>query len=74
MDVVIAMAAYVVRRLMQAVIVLFIVSLVVFSFIHIMPGDPVLFMLSTTAPSQEVIDVLNVDIAHYTSDYGSRAA
>ena len=62
MDVVIAMAAYIVRRLMQAVIVLFIVSLIVFSFLHIMPGDPVLFMLGTTAPSQEVIDALRKEL------------
>lgn len=62
MDVVIAMVAYVVRRLIQAVIVLFIVSLVVFSFIHIMPGDPVLFMLGTQAHSQEVIDALRKEL------------
>jgi peptide/nickel transport system permease protein len=62
LDVVIAMAAYIVRRLMQAVIVLFIVSLIVFSFLHIMPGDPVLFMLGTTAPSQEVIDALRKEL------------
>jgi peptide/nickel transport system permease protein len=47
---------------MQAVIVLFIVSLVVFSFIHIMPGDPVLFMLGTQAHSQEVIDALRKEL------------
>jgi peptide/nickel transport system permease protein len=62
LDVVIAMAAYIVRRLMQAVIVLFVVSLIVFSFLHIMPGDPVLFMLGTQAPSQEAIDALRKEL------------
>lgn len=55
------MVAYVVRRLMQAVIVLFIVSLVVFSFIHIMPGDPVIFMIGPE-PTQELIDAIRKEL------------
>ena len=55
------MVAYGVRRLMQAVIVLFIVSLVVFSFIHIMPGDPVIFMIGPE-PTQELIDAIRKEL------------
>jgi len=55
------MVAYFVRRLIQAVIVLFIVSLVVFSFLHIMPGDPVMFMIGPE-PTQEIIDAIRKEL------------
>ena len=45
------MIAYVLRRLLAAVPVLLGVSLVVFSMLHFLPGDPVLLMMSETGGS-----------------------
>jgi peptide/nickel transport system permease protein len=52
---------YIVRRLIQAIVVLLVVSLIVFLLIHIMPGDPATVMLGTEA-SQEQIDNLRKDL------------
>lgn len=48
------MAVYIVRRLIQAVIVLFAVSFVVFLLIHMMPGDPASVMLGPEASPEQV--------------------
>jgi len=40
------LVAYIIRRLLQAVFVLFIVSLVVFLVMRLLPGDPILMYLS----------------------------
>ena len=45
------MIVYVARRLLAAVPVLLGVSLVVFSMLHFLPGDPVLLMMSETGGS-----------------------
>jgi len=45
------MIAYVLRRFLAAVPVLLGVSLVVFSMLHFLPGDPVLLMMSETGGS-----------------------
>jgi peptide/nickel transport system permease protein len=55
------MVTYIIRRSILAVVVLFIVSLVVFLLVHIMPGDPAMVMLGTEA-SQEQIDDLRKDL------------
>jgi peptide/nickel transport system permease protein len=43
------MGAFILRRLLQMLVVLFIVSLIAFSLLHIIPGDPVLTMLGNEA-------------------------
>ncbi|HET8629724.1 MAG TPA: nickel ABC transporter permease [Thermomicrobiales bacterium] len=50
------MAAYIARRLLQAVVVLFGVSVLVFAMVYLLPGDPVLTMLGDqTAVSADVV-------------------
>ena len=44
------MRAYFVRRLLQTVVVLFLVSVAVFVIIRLVPGDPAVVMLGTEAP------------------------
>ena len=44
------MTAYLVRRLLHAVLVLAILTLVAFMLIHLVPGDPVRIMLGAHAP------------------------
>ncbi len=48
------MLAYVVRRLIQTVIVLVLVTLIAFSLLQIMPGDPALIILGDTATPAQV--------------------
>ncbi len=48
------MLAYVARRLVQTVLVLIFVSLIVFSLMHIIPGDPVLIMLGDQATPAQI--------------------
>lgn len=48
------MGAYAVRRLMQTIVVLVLVSLVASSILHIVPGDPVRTMLGHEATQAEV--------------------
>ena len=45
---------YVIRRLMQALLILFLVSITVFLMIHIVPGDPARIMLGDQARVQDV--------------------
>ena len=47
-------ARYVVRRLLQAVIILVLVSITVFLLIHIVPGDPARIMLGDRARERDV--------------------
>lgn len=48
------MGAYIVRRLAQMVPVLLLVSVIVFSLLHLIPGDPALAMLGDQANPQAV--------------------
>lgn len=53
------MAAYILRRLIRTIPVLFGISLLVFSMLHFLPGDPASLMLSeTSATSKEAVDRL----------------
>ncbi|MBW1767963.1 MAG: ABC transporter permease [Deltaproteobacteria bacterium] len=40
------MKAYIIRRLFQAVLVVFVASLIVFSVMHFLPGDPILMYIA----------------------------
>lgn len=48
------MAGFVVRRLLQSAIVLFIISLIAFSFLHLLPGDAALVILGGEATQEEI--------------------
>ncbi len=48
------MATYVVRRMLQTLIVLFGVLLLTFVLVHLIPGDPALVILGTDATPEEV--------------------
>jgi peptide/nickel transport system permease protein len=48
------MVSFIVRRLLLSIIVLFIVTIIVFSFIQIIPGDPAITMLGVDAPREEI--------------------
>jgi peptide/nickel transport system permease protein len=51
------MIAFVIRRLVQTIIVLILVSFIAFSLLHVIPGDPAVAMLGVEA-TQEQIDAL----------------
>ena len=48
------MKKYVIRRLISVIPVLWLVSVLVFGLIHLVPGDPVLVILGTTAEKAQV--------------------
>lgn len=48
------MLNYIIRRLALTIVVLFIVSFISFSLLHIMPGDPVAAMLGVEAGPQQI--------------------
>lgn len=48
------MISYIVRRLLQTVLVLVFVSLIVFSLLQIMPGDPALVILGQDATKEQI--------------------
>jgi len=48
------MKAYVLRRLIQTAFTVVIITFISFLFLHLMPGDPVLIMIGTTATQEEV--------------------
>src|SRR5919106_1733988 len=41
------MAAYVTRRVLVAVVQIFVVATLVFAFLHLLPGDPVMIILGS---------------------------
>ena len=55
------MLAYIVRRLIQTIFVIFIVSFIAFMIIHLIPGDPIITMLGLEA-TQEQIDILRAEL------------
>jgi peptide/nickel transport system permease protein len=55
------MATYILRRLILAVIVIFIITIIAFLLIQIIPGDPVRAMLGIDA-SQELVDRLRKEL------------
>ena len=55
------MVTFIIRRLIQTVFVLILVSFIAFSLLHITPGDPVVTMLGTEA-TQEQIDTLRHEL------------
>ena len=57
------MTAYLVRRLLQAVLVLFGVSLIVFALVQL-SGDPVLLMLSGTAATEQDLQELREELGY----------
>ena len=48
------MGAFILRRLGQTVVVLFILTLIVFTLIHLLPGDPVIILLGTDAEAEDI--------------------
>ena len=48
------MKKYILKRLLSLIPVLFVVSVVVFSVIHLTPGDPVQMMLGDTATPEMI--------------------
>jgi peptide/nickel transport system permease protein len=48
------MWAYIIKRLLALIPVLFIVSIVIFSIIHITPGDPTAYMLGEEATEEQI--------------------
>jgi peptide/nickel transport system permease protein len=52
------MLHYIVRRLLQGVVVIFLVTLATFSLMHLAPGDPVQVLIGEAEVSQEVIDAI----------------
>ena len=55
------MAQFIVRRFLQTVVVLVVVSFIAFSILHMMPGDPALIILGEDA-SQAQIDTLRLEL------------
>ena len=55
------MSAFIVRRLIQTLIVLFLGTFIAFSLLHIIPGDPVVAMLGAET-TQEEIDFLRHEL------------
>ncbi|HVN97983.1 MAG TPA: ABC transporter permease [Syntrophorhabdaceae bacterium] len=55
------MAAFILRRLIQTIVVLLIVSIIGFLIIHLIPGDPALTMLGENA-TQEQINALRTQL------------
>ena len=48
------MANYIARRLLLGAIVIFLVSIIVFCLVQILPGDPALYILGTNAPKEQL--------------------
>jgi peptide/nickel transport system permease protein len=55
------MVAFIIRRLLQTIVVLVIVSMIAFLIIHLIPGDPAVAMLGESA-TQEQIDSLRKEL------------
>jgi peptide/nickel transport system permease protein len=56
------LTAYVIRRCLQAIVVVFLVAFVVFMMMRLLPGDPILLYMSQdefgSIPTQEEIDIV----------------
>src|SRR5438132_12096587 len=50
------MATYIVRRLLQAVVVLWGVSLIVFFLLRLAPSDPITLLLAETATPEQIAE------------------
>ncbi len=50
------MASYVVRRILQAIVVLWLVSVVVFALLRLAPSDPVTLLLAETASPEQIAE------------------
>ncbi|MEM7024098.1 MAG: ABC transporter permease, partial [Pseudomonadota bacterium] len=48
------MGAYILRRLLAAIPTLVVASILVFAFIHLIPGDPAAVMLGDMADTEEI--------------------
>ena len=63
------MAGYVLRRAVQAVVVLLLVTFIVFALMRLLPGDPILVYVSqdewSRITSQEEIDALRHEYGTY---------
>lgn len=67
------MASFIVRRLIQAVIVIFLVTIISFLLLHIIPGDPVIRVLGMHASQAQVAQLrheLGLDMPIYMQ-YGN---
>ncbi|WP_102345994.1 ABC transporter permease [Bacillus sp. Marseille-P3661] len=51
------MIAFLVRRILQTIVILFMVSVFVFTIMHLLPGDPVSIMLGEDATPEKVMQV-----------------
>mgnify|MGYP000374325286 CR=1 FL=1 len=56
------MVAYIIRRLLLMIPLLLGVTLIVFFSIHLIPGDPVMYMLRGRMPSREVIERMRAEL------------
>ena len=56
------MGKYILKRIGQSIVVLFIVTVLVFLVMHMIPGDPVAIYLGETATPEQV--------AYYTKEFG----
>jgi peptide/nickel transport system permease protein len=61
------MTAYIIRRLLMAVIILFLVTLVVFFVIRLLPGDPLIIFLGQ---SQELGSMSLQELEHLRAEFG----
>lgn len=60
------MTAYIIRRMIQAVIVLILVTIIIFIAMHFLPGDPILMILT----SQEMAETSEEQIAYLRHHFG----
>lgn len=59
------MATYIIRRILQMILVLFIITVIVFLMMRLLPGDPIVLYLATQNVeelSQERIDIMRHDL------------
>jgi len=49
---------YIIRRLLVIIPTFFFISIVIFTLIHLAPGDPVMAMIGRHTPSREVMEIL----------------
>lgn len=56
------MISYIVRRILQLIVTLFIASLLIFGAMKLVPGDPILAVFFPRVPSLEVYEALRADL------------